>query len=121
MTAKMLYSGVFSALCEEFIVQKRALGYRYIEEERQMKRFAKFCQERGLQKQILSRGLVEAWTEKRPHETAKNRESRATVIVNSLVFWKPEDIKFMFCHSKEKRVPPISFLTFSRPPKSAKS
>ena len=36
------YSGVFAQACEEFIAQKRAIGYRYGAEERQLRYFDEF-------------------------------------------------------------------------------
>jgi integrase len=80
MSIKMPYSGVFAPLCEEFIAQKRAVGYLYKEEDRELKYFDRFSRERGLREQVLSREIVEAWVEKRPHEAAKSREHRVTII-----------------------------------------
>lgn len=73
------YSSVFASLCNEFIAQKRAIGYRYITEDRDLKYFDGFIQSMGLKELILSRELVEAWVEKRPCEAAKSREHRITI------------------------------------------
>ena len=80
MSIKMPYSGVFAPLCEEFIAQKRAIGYRYREEDRQLKYFDRFSREHGLRDQVLSREMVEAWVKRRSHEAPKSRAHRVTII-----------------------------------------
>jgi len=75
-----LYSGIFARSCEEFIAQKRAVGYRYDSEERHLRYFDAFTVGWMLEFPILSKELVEAWVEKRPHEAEKSRQHRVTII-----------------------------------------
>lgn len=74
------YSGPFAQLCEDFIAQKRAIGYRYEAEERQLRYFDEFSKAFLVTDLRLSKDLVEAWVEKRPHEAEKSRQHRVTVI-----------------------------------------
>lgn len=74
------FSGVYAQLCKEFIAQKRALGYRYEAEERQLHYFDEFSKPFYVDKMCLPKALVEAWVAIRPYEAEKSRQHRVTVI-----------------------------------------
>ncbi len=73
------YSGVFAQHCEAFIAQKRAVGYRYEAEERQLRYFDEFSKSFPANS-CLSKDIVETWVAIRPYEAEKSRQHRVTVI-----------------------------------------
>lgn len=105
------YSGVFAQLCEEFIAQKRAIGYRYEAEERQLRYFDEFSKTFPENDARLSKELVESWVSIRPYEAEKSRQHRVTVI--------REFARFLVAGGHEayilpprKKTPPSNFVPY---------
>ncbi len=70
------FVGSFSDLLIQFVQFKQSLGYKYIAEEEMLKRFSKFTLNYTVKDYILTKELVDAWTEKRPTERDVTREKR---------------------------------------------
>ncbi len=80
------FQSPFSAHIEEFIIQKRALGYRYGAEEHQLRRFDTFCVEQKVTELALTKELTEQWIEKRTGEAAKSQHLRCSSIRQFALF-----------------------------------
>lgn len=79
MSSEARTPGFESPLAEtlvEFIRMKRACGYRFREEERELRRFDQFLVRRGLTDPSLSRDVVEDWITRRPHESVSTHHHR---------------------------------------------
>ncbi len=70
------FVGSFGDLLIQFVQFKQSLGYKYIAEEEMLKRFSKFTLNHTVKDCILTKKLVDAWTEKRPTERDVTREKR---------------------------------------------
>ena len=70
------FVGSFGDLLIQFVQFKQSLGYKYIAEEEMLKRFSKFTLNYTVKDYILTKKLVDAWTEKRPTERDVTREKR---------------------------------------------
>ncbi len=70
------FVGSFGDLLIQFVQFKQSLGYKYIAEEEMLKRFSKFTVNYTVKDYILTKKLVDAWTEKRPTERDVTREKR---------------------------------------------
>ncbi|HOD79680.1 MAG: Tyrosine recombinase XerD [Deltaproteobacteria bacterium ADurb.Bin026] len=72
------YTSVFADIIKGFVLERQALGYKYQKQAASLKRFDKFCIERGHCQLCLSRELAMEWAEKRLFESddAKNRRIR---------------------------------------------
>ena len=80
-TKKMpVFRGVFAELSLRFIAYKQSIGLKYESETKVMSRFSAFSDDFGMKEVNLTKELVEAWIEKRPHETTKSKEHRHSVI-----------------------------------------
>lgn len=51
-----------------FLGYKRSLGFKYVREEGLLRSFSKFCAGKGWEGPDLTKEIVDAWCEKRPHE-----------------------------------------------------
>ena len=70
------YTGPFAKTCEDFISQKRAVGYRYEEEARILWHFDQYAARQNDSGERLSKELVMGWTEKSPYEADKSWRNR---------------------------------------------
>jgi integrase len=72
------YTSIFADVIKGFVLEGQALGYKYQKQAASLKRFDKFCIERGHRQLCLSRELAMWWAEKKPFESddAKNRRIR---------------------------------------------
>ena len=75
-TLEHLTSCKLSGLLNEFLVQKRALGYKYVEQEYSLKRFADFINAFKPQGNRLSKEAVLEYCGRRVHETPKTQANR---------------------------------------------
>jgi integrase len=66
------FVGEFRELLEDFVEQKRSLGYKYDTERERLLRFSIFSLSYSLENKVLSKQLVSDWTSKRRNESAKN-------------------------------------------------
>ena len=77
---EFIYSSPFQEFIQEVIRQKRSLGYKYDSSARMLYHFDQFCLTSGCTEPVLSKQLVDAWSQKRPNETQATLQSRASVV-----------------------------------------
>lgn len=75
---------IFSSDIQNFIQEKRALGYKYDTEEAMLKRFDAFCSSQHPKETTLSSNIVLDWAKKRPNEKPATQQVRISP-VNELV------------------------------------
>ena len=73
-------------LMEQFVQEKRACGYRYVENASILRRFDAFLCQQGLQRCELPKSLSWQWLGKQPHENANNQLSRISVVRQFAMF-----------------------------------
>lgn len=72
------FVGEFKEMLEDFIKQKRSLGYKYDTEQDNFRRFSEYTQDYRIRNKSLSKELVLGWTAKRKNESVKTWEHRAS-------------------------------------------
>ncbi len=70
------FVGEFRELLEDFIRQKRRLGYQYEATRKKLHQFSLFTLNYSVENKILSKQLVLDWTAKRKNETVKYWQNR---------------------------------------------
>jgi len=75
-----IYSSPFQSYIREVIRQKQSLGYKYDSSARSLYKFDQFCLEYGCTESVLSKELVQAWNQKRPHEAHATLRNRVVVV-----------------------------------------
>ncbi len=70
------FVGSFSELLIQFVQFKQSLGYKYIADGEMLQRFSKFSLNYTIKDNVLTKELVDAWTERRPTERDVTREKR---------------------------------------------
>ena len=94
------YSGVLSDICAAFIAEKRAVGYIYNAESKQLSEFSRFTLEYNAPPDTLTEEIVRAWIAKKPTDSDRNRYSRYSLVKqfgNICCAW---DITHLFQHLK---------------------
>src|SRR5271169_594311 len=77
---EFVYSSPYRVFIKEVIYQKRSLGYKYDSSARMLYQFDQFCLTCGCTEPVLSKELVDAWTQKRPNEAQATLQTRAGVV-----------------------------------------
>ncbi len=70
------FVGNFSELLIQFVQFKQSLGYKYIAEREMLKRFSIFTLNYAIKGHVLTKEIIDAWTEKRSMERDVTREKR---------------------------------------------
>ena len=73
-------------LMEQFVQEKRACGYRYVENALILRRFDAFLCQQGLQRCELLKSLIWQWLAKQPHENSNTQLSRISVVGQFAMF-----------------------------------
>lgn len=76
----MLDNIPFREIINDFIAEKRAIGYKYIKNEKFLRHVAKLHEQMGYHEPVLTKELVLKWTEKTLYEKESNRLHRISVI-----------------------------------------
>lgn len=117
----LIMTGIFASLAYGFLEHKRAQGYKYQSEEKVLRRFCEFSENYSLEKPMLTRELVEAWTAARDGEATKSRMHRITCInqlglylkrlgyevcvTQPLKTWKPDSFTpYIFSHDEIEKL-----------------
>lgn len=79
-TRQYAYSGILSALCESFVEEKRAVGYKFNKGAQMLSAFSRFTQSFNLSENTLTEEVVTAWSARRPTETKANQFHRFYLI-----------------------------------------
>lgn len=80
---KPINSAFASALgpwLRDFILEKRAVGYRYTNEQHMLKRLDRHLVESGHQEVSLPRAVLDAWLAQTPHESQRTLLARVSVV-----------------------------------------
>lgn len=70
------FIGGFKELLEDFINQKRSLGYKYIVERDRLRRFSEYTIKFGIEHKSLNKELVLKWTARKKNESVRTWEHR---------------------------------------------
>ena len=65
---EFVYSSPFKEFIQGMILQKHSLGYKYDSSPRVLYKFDQFCLAYGCTEPILSKELVQSWSQKHPNE-----------------------------------------------------
>ncbi len=79
-TSKAMFSSSFAPLLEQFLREKRAVGYKYEAAEGLLMRFDRFLAQRAAVGDGLPRSLVLEWLAKRPTERPQTQRNRFAVV-----------------------------------------
>jgi len=71
-----VYSGALSSLCDSFVAEKRALGFKFNKGAQVLSAFSRFTQSFELPENTLTVEVVNAWITRRPTETKDNQFKR---------------------------------------------
>lgn len=76
----IVFQSILGELIAGYIEEKRAVGYKYKKGSSLLKQFDNLVADENLIEMKLPKELVLLWTEKRPNETASNRNGRISII-----------------------------------------
>lgn len=74
------YSGGLSALCENFIKEKSAVGYIYNTEAKKLSEFSRFSLSFEYPENTLTKEVVQAWISKKTTDSDRNQYARFSLI-----------------------------------------
>lgn len=74
------YSSPFKEFIQGMILQKHSLGYKYDSSPRVLYQFDQFCLAYGCTEPVLSKELVQIWSQKRPNEAHASMQHRVGII-----------------------------------------
>ena len=74
------FRSAFGSLMEQFVLEKRACGYRYDESARMLARFDRFLYDEALSQCELPRSICRKWLAKRPHESVSTQQVRICAV-----------------------------------------
>src|ERR1035438_10879759 len=74
------YSSPLKEFIQGLILQKHSLGYKYDSSPRVLYHFDQFCLAYGCTEPVLSKELVQIWSQKRPNEAHATMQHRVGII-----------------------------------------
>jgi integrase/recombinase XerD len=74
------YSSPFKEFIQGMILQKHSLGYKYDSSPRVLYQFDQFCLAYGCTEPVLSKELVQIWSQKHPNEAHASMQHRVGII-----------------------------------------
>lgn len=74
------YSGTLAPICERFIQEKRAIGYKYNTEAKKLSEFSRFTLSFDCPSNALPKEIVQAWIAKKPTDSERNQYARFSLI-----------------------------------------
>ena len=74
------YSSPLKEYIQGMILQKRSLGYKFDSSTRLLYKFDQFCLAYGCTEPVLSKELVQIWSQKRPNEAHATVKHRVGII-----------------------------------------
>jgi integrase len=80
------FVGDFRELLIQFVEMKRALGFDYVAEADQLKRFSQFTLKFTIKNHAITKELADAWTEKRPNERDRTMKHRISILRQFALF-----------------------------------
>jgi integrase len=76
---ELVYSSPFQEFIQGMIRRKRSLGYKY-DSDGTLYRFDQFCLAYGCTEPVLSKELINAWSQKRPNEAQATLQHRVSIV-----------------------------------------
>ena len=73
---KVSFASSLAPLMDQFLREKRAIGYRYEAGEAELMRLDRFLADHAPEAGTLSRSITRDWLAKRPHETPRTQQNR---------------------------------------------
>jgi integrase len=99
--------GPLSAVIAIYIGHKRAAGNEYISEEQQFRRLDALADQLGCPADTLSKEVVLAWTEKRPHEKSLTQTKRINAVKRFALFMRERGYEaYMYPYPPERAAEP---------------
>lgn len=86
------FISVFKEEFESFLKFKRSIGYKYLSEETILHDFDKTIMDFGITEKIVSKEIVMAFTELKPHQTTKTHLIKVTVLREFAKYLRSLDI-----------------------------
>ena len=78
--SKVVFQSSLAPLMEQFVQERRAIGYRYEAGAAELGRFDRFLVHEAPDDDTLSRSTTRRWLAKRAHESASRQQSRFAVV-----------------------------------------
>lgn len=85
----------------KFIQEKQGCGYKYEREVHALKRFDKYLCEIGPNTKVLSKSIVNSWTEKRDYEQSGTQNLRIITIRQFAYFLKRQGLDAYICETSK--------------------
>jgi len=80
MSSGYVLESVVAPYIAGLVAEKRALGFKYADAERELARFDRYCAERSLRDPAFTREFLEDWCRRRPTEGQSYRDKRVSVV-----------------------------------------
>ena len=77
---KAVFHSSLGPFMEQFIQERRAIGYRYVTGAYLLGRFDRFLADEAPQDETLSRAATRKWLARRPHESGGSQQNRVGVV-----------------------------------------
>jgi integrase len=102
------FRGPFADYLRSFLAEKRALGFKYIEQERCLHEFDNLCLEYDCSSG-LPKELVMAYIEKKPHWSQSTQRHKASTARNIAVFLQNRGVAAYLCDEKSVAKDSVNF------------
>jgi integrase/recombinase XerD len=96
------FKSIFANKLHDFLQFKRAIGYKYISESKQLVRFDKFCILERIDKLELDEQTVLKWTAKRDGEKPKTHFTRSSILRQFVLYLNKNEISAALPHQIKK-------------------
>jgi len=80
MPKNHLFLSILAVPIEDYIAEKRAVGYKFKKGADMLKNFDSFVHSRGLTEAVLTKQLVMSWTVRKPNETVSTQCKRISLL-----------------------------------------
>lgn len=77
---KIVFRSPLGPFMEQFIQERRAIGYRYVTGAYQLRRFDRFLADEAPHDETLTRAATRKWLARRPHESGGAQQNRVGVV-----------------------------------------
>ena len=92
---KCIHSFEVQHLCNDFLVFKRSLGFKYVSEEKILRYFTHYCEENH-PNEILPEDIIYDWINNNPNNSLKTRSNH----VSTITAWANIYFQLDICPSK---------------------
>jgi len=115
-TVDSAFSSALAAWLRDFVLEKRAVGYRYIGEQFLLERLDRHIIQSGHKEASLPRSVLDAWLARTAHESPKTQLARVTVARQLGRFLQQQGVLVELPPTQPRRLPGNRYLAhiFSR-------